>query len=904
MSFKRRNIHSNKVVSAVMAGLMVMGTGVSAEPAAPTAVSAALSTPVFSDVVSGYWGEKYIYKLAAQGIITGNNGKFRPNDPVTQQEAMTMAIRFLNLNVNEGTGTAATLPTNMKVNNYFVPYVSLALSQNLLNQEKESQYADDSMIWGAQTATREWITEVLIRSIGRTADAQAAMSEASGFADHGSISPDRAGYVNTAVELGLAQGVTANRFDPKGAVTRAQLATFFSRAQAYIDEQYENQYEGVVTSMSDGRVTLYTDGQSQTFSLQPSTAYFEKDAAGRITQGDIEPYTKVTVIAKDGAAAYVELMDKEQQLESFERKFERLSPDQVIWFDTGSSFESLSYTKDTLFLDQNGSKIDPADPKALVPGSVVTVQRETFTPQKQIVAITVKDGVVNKTATGVIQSVDLNGKKLTVQTTTGSAETYSYEGAIIKYQTQLLTPSELKAGAVVNYTVENSVLKSVEISQSVDRTVSAMLYSADPNGKFITYKRSGSTQLEIKVLASQPELIVSGIARPVLDDLIFDEKAGDEVELIINGDEQVTKITVVGRQSELMKQAVVARYDAAKKWLMVSDSAGKPHVMILDEKTKLESSAGSSLSAVEGLLGSGRKVNIKHLGNRALSLEVIYQYEGTLTEINTAAKTVTILTDNGETVKLPFSNPKVELYSKASASLSDIKIGDEVYAELSANQDMLASLKSKAFVQFEVGSVEPSLNRLTVKQDGVSKLIYTDKTVMSDENGQPIQLSALKPGSLVNVQFTGITPTSIQEVRLTLGQVMAVDAAANTLTVKGFNGTQQVISAAGGVKMNRGGAVSTSLAGLTLNDRVEVHKDITGVTEVKVLDSLSKTFWKSQNGEIYVKRTYTTDEYRFRTSSSVFVHQNDQNLSVQSLKENDNIVLYFNNGTVVEVVKQ
>ncbi len=92
--------HSKKVVSAVIAGMMVMGSGtaVFADNASNnTAAQSTAASALFKDVKSGYWAEKHIYKLASQSILLGNNGLFRPNDNVTQQEAVTMAIRFAGL---------------------------------------------------------------------------------------------------------------------------------------------------------------------------------------------------------------------------------------------------------------------------------------------------------------------------------------------------------------------------------------------------------------------------------------------------------------------------------------------------------------------------------------------------------------------------------------------------------------------------------------------------------------------------------------------------------------------------------------------------------------------------------------------------------------------------------------
>ncbi|PQP90383.1 S-layer homology domain-containing protein, partial [Paenibacillus sp. AR247] len=253
---KRSNhsLPSKKVVSAVLVGMMALssGTAVFADTPATTGASVtAASVGQFSDVKSGFWAEKHIYKLAAQGIILGDKGLFRPNDYVTQQEAVTMAIRFAGLQNKLSTDTAVALPENVVVNNYFKPYVALAFQQSMLNKASESAATGQKGTWGERKASREWITEVLVRALGKESQASAAASKATTFADNGKISASKRGFVNVALELGLTNGVDGNRFDPQGSVTRAQLATFFSRAEAYNNIKYDNSAEGIITGLSD-----------------------------------------------------------------------------------------------------------------------------------------------------------------------------------------------------------------------------------------------------------------------------------------------------------------------------------------------------------------------------------------------------------------------------------------------------------------------------------------------------------------------------------------------------------------------------------------------------------------------------------------------------------------------------
>ncbi|MNN76356.1 hypothetical protein D3C81_1927310 [compost metagenome] len=87
---------------------------------------------------------------------------------------------------------------------------------------------------------------------------------------------------------------------------------------------------------------------------------------------------------------------------------------------------------------------------------------------------------------------------------------------------------------------------------------------------------------------------------------------------------------------------------------------------------------------------------------------------------------------------------------------------------------------------------------------------------------------------------------------------------------------------------------------------MEVRKDADGAIIIRVLTQLSRAFSRadSSSHELQVKRTNLSDPYRYTFASNVYIHQGDTTLSVQSLKENDNIIMYFNNDVIVEIVKQ
>ncbi|MCJ8014303.1 S-layer homology domain-containing protein [Paenibacillus sp. KQZ6P-2] len=910
MVSKRSNStsHSKKVVSAVIAGMMVMGTGTAVfADAVPAPTSAAVTASgLFSDVKSGYWAEKHIYKLASQGIIIGNNGLFRPNDSVTQQEAVTMAIRFAGLEDKISSSNAIALPANMQVNNYFKPYVALALQEGLLDKNTENVAVNSKETWGERKASREWTTEILVRAISKEKEAAALASKPTSFADNSKISASKRGYVNEALELGLTNGLDGNRFDPQGSVTRAQLATFFSRAEAYNDVKYNNSAEGIVTAVGPGKLDLYMDGSIRTYVLDSSTVYYTSDSESKISVADLKPYTKVMVIGTQNKTAYVEVTDSKLQLESTEGTFQKLSPGNILWVETNNTFKQFTYDAGTTFLDQNGAKIEPS---ALVPGSKIQIQQETFSSTKKPVIVQVKSGVINKTGSGTLQNVDTATKSLVIKNSSGGVESYTWDDSlIVKYQNQLLSPSELKNGSVINYTVKNNLVQSIEVTQGVERTIRGSLYEVGANNDTITYKRDGG-QLEVKLLADKPEIVISGIASPTLSDLIADSVNGDQVEITLNPQDQITKIQVLNRQMEQKKGATIVQYDPKSKLLTLMDANKKPFVITLDDKTKLTyNSPNPTLAGIEPYLTSGRKVNVTYLTNRALSLEVIYHYEGKVTALDQTGKKLTLLTADGSSVTLPFTNPVVSVYGKSNASLSDIKVGSNIAAVLSPTQDTVQSIQLKSNVQFELVSVDYNNSRLTVKNNGLISQFYVDKTALTDDNGQAINVQDLNAGQLLNVAFNGITPTAVQVVKVTTGEVTEVNAASASpsITVKNYGGTTETFKLDAASKLMNDAGSALNLSNIAVGNRVEVHKDADGNYVVKVLNMTSQTFWKydSYAKEIYVKRQNVNDISHFALSTGAYIHQGNQILTVQSLKENDNIVLYLNNGTIVEIQKQ
>lgn len=148
------------------------------------------------------------------------------------------------------------------------------------------------------------------------------------------------------------------------------------------------------------------------------------------------------------------------------------------------------------------------------------------------------------------------------------------------------------------------------------------------------------------------------------------------------------------------------------------DTNNKAHVVQLDEKTKLSyEGVLPNLTSIGARLTENRKVNIKAIGQRALSLEVVTKYEGTVTSINVASRTIVMKLNDGQSLTLP--TPQfIDIFGKTNPTVTDVPVGSYVTASLTANQDLVAVLKVKSVLQVEAATVNSGTNRLSIKWNG------------------------------------------------------------------------------------------------------------------------------------------------------------------------------------------
>ena len=169
----------------------------------------------YSDVSSTCWALQYINTVTERKLMTGANGKFRPNDKITAAEVCTTIAR------QRGLSGSGALPAGVRAGEWYSDAVSAVYANGLLEGLSDNFRPTAAM-------TREDAMQLFANLL--QADGTAAMSDAetaqtlASVKDAGSISADRRNAVALCMQKGLVQGFSDGTIKPQGTFTRAEFA--------------------------------------------------------------------------------------------------------------------------------------------------------------------------------------------------------------------------------------------------------------------------------------------------------------------------------------------------------------------------------------------------------------------------------------------------------------------------------------------------------------------------------------------------------------------------------------------------------------------------------------------------------------------------------------------------------
>jgi hypothetical protein len=170
--------------------------------------------PSFKDI-AGHWAEKYILALAEKGFIQGYpDGTFRPDQPMTRAEFVTIVAQILGFEFTEGKTFADT------ANHWAKEVIATAYRHGIIRGYNDTSFGPDDPI------TREQMIAILVKAFGL---GQQEEGQRDRFADEEQVSFWAKEAIEIAAQHGIIAGYEDGTFRPGKTATRAEVAAVIER---------------------------------------------------------------------------------------------------------------------------------------------------------------------------------------------------------------------------------------------------------------------------------------------------------------------------------------------------------------------------------------------------------------------------------------------------------------------------------------------------------------------------------------------------------------------------------------------------------------------------------------------------------------------------------------------------
>lgn len=908
---------ARRLAAAVLALSLAFGSpafAAAAESKSNISTGSSVNSQRFTDVGDQHWAIKHVTKLASLGVIEGyEKGEYRPEHSVSQQEVIVMALRFMGLE-SEVTKSKAGTALPFSVDNFFKPYVAYAIDRGLINiQEETADGTNAKTAWGSKEASREWVAKLVIRAIGKQELANQQTQSSSSFTDSKDFSSWAAGYINAAVSLKIVQGFEDNSFKPKDKVTRAQMATFLSRADKEATSRSSRVVTGYVMEITDRKISvLNANGQTTEYTLSSDTALYSGKDDSRISLSNIKLTNEVYLVQNQGAALYIELTNDQQKMETYEGTLAEIFTDRMMAsIQRNGKNELYDLFPTVTVTDKDGRGLSLS---SLTPGSIVELKKNTLLKESKISQIVLKQTPVSKTSEGTVLTLNKEQNQVTfLEQGTGQNESFTLTTrTVVKLQDGSTADlSKLRVGDAVSYEVKANELQVVSVKKPADfsQSVEGTMASLSSDKRILTINKAGGS-LGAYHIADNAIITIEGLTNPSL----FDIESGDQLKMDLVND-KIVKVSVTSRSVKQFVYATILSYDANSKAVMISTESDGVGAYRLTDNTIIRFMGGpiQQSNFQSTFIGNGndkKRVDLKVSKDKIVQIESTMNVEGTIAQINTSNITndLTIRTAGGQnlTFKVNYGAP-VEMFNKTNGTISDLKVGDAIRLTLTPGQDFVTNLMAKKTGVYKVLVTNSSTNQVTAKDETGSQLTFKveNNDQIINPGKQSHAFSDILIDEYVKASFSGTKLDNLQLLNSVRGKVTNVDVAAGTLTVQDFQGNIQVITVGQQFTIRQNANTSAALNTIKQNDRVEIIRDANDKAIIQVATATKRTVssYDTVLNQLLLKPTANNDKTSYNLFAKAYLHKGTQTVAPSTFMENEEVMVYVIDDKIFEIEK-
>ena len=176
------------------------------------------SRMAFSDI-AGHWAAEEIEKWSGRGIISGREGKFRPDESLSLAELATVYTRIITLDT-----LAENTFEDISEEDWFTEPVLKCVDAGIIDAEGKTELGP------REPVTRAEAFMMLVRAF----DIQPAEGDTllRAYNDAKRLTPEQKPYFEALLSLGLISGGSEVQLYPSDAISRAEVVDMLERLQA------------------------------------------------------------------------------------------------------------------------------------------------------------------------------------------------------------------------------------------------------------------------------------------------------------------------------------------------------------------------------------------------------------------------------------------------------------------------------------------------------------------------------------------------------------------------------------------------------------------------------------------------------------------------------------------------
>ncbi|MED0680759.1 S-layer homology domain-containing protein [Aneurinibacillus thermoaerophilus] len=874
------------IVPFTLAGLLsVNGLLPAVADAAPNAASGQ-----FKDVSANHWASQYILKMGLRDVVAGyNDGTFRPDESVTQLQALAMVVRNMGLTEEAKKYESTAIPYS--VPDWAKGSVALAISKGLIKPTEKNFYPD-------MPASRAWVAQLMVRMIDKESEVGKASSTL--FTDGSSIPDWAKGYVDVAVANDLISGYkegAGTAFKPNRAVTRAEMVTMLSKGERFLKIESANTRIGYLQSVSGNTLTLTDEsGKEQyRYTITSDTQFYNGNV--KTTSANLGTDSQLLVISENGQARYVEVINFKQKSKYDKAVLEKvfIEANTVVLRLADGKLQTYTIAKDAVI----GAGMDRLKLSDFVNGDEVEFRLNTDGQVSELFRTGLSKA---QSLQGSVYDVDKQNKLLTIKASSGKLETYQYSDiTYVEYKGKRFPSIEdLLPGDEVKLELTNGIVSKVVVEAEAGKTnggdVGTVKAISDKD-RFVTLQGEDG-KIQAYTVAQNAIITLNGALAPTLADV----KVGDKVEFKVQKD-MITSLAVKNRtvynNKDLLSGSIFA-LDKKNRILSLKTTNGelKAYEVVSNAEILINGSSKKELDALDKDMNVSIQLNED---NKIIYINADNRVRAEVVRVNTDDKLLTVKLATGET-KVYVVDPKVDItiYDVRGEDLRDLRIGDKIAMKMNGNKITDIEVE-RSFVYRVTENGGTYSNRLTVQdENGRSHDVIIDSRVTFSIPGIPYpRVSDVKKGDVLRATYLGDDLKEIAIVPNVYGQVVSVSPEMGRIVVRDLNGVTSEVTAAYGTTIQIGDRQYTNINVLKPGDRVQVAEATNGAKSIVVLTKVETTF---NSLDPLGDRIYTAKQ-SYYLPDSLFNRQVNLQSLLRGLRKGDNVAIYLLNNEVYEIEK-